>query len=665
MNRRILERKSPQEQIEILLKEIERLERSDFLTNLASRRGLYEHYVELDEDAKIHVMFIDIANFRKITDVYGYNLGDELLIYVGQLIKKTIDGYAARSDDNEFVVMIDGSVSEEQVVDIANSLMASLREMGIRKDILSLMSLSIGVVLNHSVTESFDDLFHKGATVLYQAKHNHDSKCVLYHEADKIVERNRTIELEMEDALLDRQFHVFLQPKVNMVTSKLYGAEALCRWIHPVDGLRSPAVFIPLFEKNGFISKLDMYMFEEICRLKAEWKKQEAPYRDILISVNMSRLHLFDKRFPDTLAQIADKYNIEHNELEIEITESVFVKDSNELIDNVKRLKEYDFQVSIDDFGSGFSALNLLKDLAVDTIKIDQSFLYGSGATPRGKKVIRNIIAMCLDLKLDVITEGIETKEQVDFIKQCGCQFAQGFYYAKPLCVDDFIVFAKEHLVHTLSSYRFPLNGDLKSADGGMEMVINGEGLEYQHGIYSDSKSMHFPGGPKEMNTLFVPPEAIVNESFTVGMWFRADELQYWVCTMYIKFESGFLSFIPYSWEDEGVSDVRIRDSRNVNGWYDIRTAPLSAKTWYHYMVSYDAKKEIAVAYINGKVAGVLENVPTNRYVKWIILGGDVFQPSFVGNICELTIYNEVKDEKFINQLYKSYVDDERFIGDS
>lgn len=663
MDWKILADKTLQEQIDILQREIIRMEQSDYLTSLASRKGLYEYYNNLDKGQIIHMMFIEINNFKKINDVYGYDMGDNLLINVGELIKSCVNGFASRTEGNEFVVIIDSGMSVEDVAKSADKLVSSMSDMDFRKDILSIVSLSVGVVLNQEVTTSFDELFQKGSTSLYQAKHNKEGKVALYHEADKLVELNRTIELEMEKALAERQFHVYLQPKVNMVSSKLYGAEALCRWIHPVDGLRSPGLFIPVFEKNGFISKLDMYMFEEICRLKAKWKEEEAEYANLLISVNMSRLHLYNKVFPETLAEIADKYNIDHNELEVEITENVFVKDSNELIDNVKRLKKLGFQVSIDDFGSGFSALNLLKDLDVDTIKIDQSFLHGSGETIRGKKVIRNIIAMCLDLKLDVVTEGIETREQVDFIKQCGCQVAQGFYYARPMCIEDFIVFAKEHLVHTLNSYRFPLDGELKSVDGSMEMFINGEGLEYQEGIFKNSKSMHFPGGPKEKNTLFVPPESIVNESFTVGMWFNADILQYWVCTMYIKFESGFLSTIPYSWEEEGISDVRIRDSRVVEGWYDIRTAPLSEKTWYHYVVSYDAKKEIATAYIDGKVAGVLENVPTNRYVKWIILGGDVFQPSFIGRICELTIFNEVKDANFISDLYDSYVNDENFIG--
>ena len=143
-------------------------------------------------------------------------------------------------------------------------------------------------------------------------------------------------------------------------------------------------------------------------------------------------------KFPDMLVEIADRYGIDHSELEIEITESVFVKDSEELIRNVKMLKDRHFIVSIDDFGSGFSALNLLKDLPVDIIKIDQEFLNSSGDDDRGKKVLRNVINMCKDLKLDVVTEGIETEEQRDFIVRCGCQIAQGYFYSKPLPVDEF-----------------------------------------------------------------------------------------------------------------------------------------------------------------------------------------------------------------------------------
>ena len=155
MNREILEHKSLQEQVEILLNEVERLEKSDSLTSLASRRGLYEYYIAMERDKNVHVMFIEINNFKKINDVYGYHMGDELLTHTGELIKSCVEGFAARTEGNEFVVIMDAGMSEEEVVKCADKLMAGMHDMDVRKDILSHVSLSIGVVLHHSVTELF------------------------------------------------------------------------------------------------------------------------------------------------------------------------------------------------------------------------------------------------------------------------------------------------------------------------------------------------------------------------------------------------------------------------------------------------------------------------------------------------------------------------------
>ena len=245
-----------------------------------------------------------------------------------------------------------------------------------------------------------------------------------------------------------------------MVSSELVGAEALARWIHPVDGIRPPAAFIPLFEKNGFISQLDLYMFEETCRIKSTWKGTK--YEHIPISINMSRLHLYNQAYPDQLVEIAGRYQIPTNELELEVTESIFLKDSTELIRMINQLQDRGFMISIDDFGSGFSALNLLKDLNANTIKLDREFLSDSSNSTRGKKIIRNVIALCLDLKMDVVTEGIETKDQIDFITRCGCQIGQGYYYAKPLCEKDFVTFAEEYLTNIRDSFVFHLDGDPK-----------------------------------------------------------------------------------------------------------------------------------------------------------------------------------------------------------
>ena len=260
----------------------------------------------------------------------------------------------------------------------------------------------------------------------------------------------------------------------------------------------------------------------------------------------MSRLHLYNKKFPDMLVEIADRYSIDHSELEIEITESVFVKDSEELIRNVKMLKDRHFIVSIDDFGSGFSALNLLKDLPVDIIKIDQEFLNSSGDDDRGKKVLRNVINMCKDLKLDVVTEGIETEEQRDFIVRCGCQIAQGYFYSKPLPVDEFDKFANEYITNDDTSYVFRLNGNVKSDDGKLEADTKCfSELKFDTGIFKESKALVFPGGPKEEQVIELPHEILSSDSFMVSMWIYPTEEHSWRCALYVKYETGFFGINP------------------------------------------------------------------------------------------------------------------------
>lgn len=631
----------------------------DYLTNLPNRRSLYQYYLGVDKDSTLHAMFLDVDNFKRVNDVYGHSMGDKLLICISEFLQVHSDGFISRIGGDEFVILMNGSVDADTVPKMAEKLIAEFKEMDFRNDILSLISLSIGIILNQPVSQSLDDVLSKCDTAMYQAKYNGKNRYTIYKAYDTTFEVSRNIEAEMESAIENREFVVYLQPKINMVSSELYGAEALSRWIHPVDGLRAPLLYIPIFEKNGFISKLDLYVFEEVCRLKASWAGQK--YEHIPISVNMSRLHLYNKQLPELLESIAAKYGVSNNELELELTESTFIKDSVELIEMVIRLREKGFVVSIDDFGSGFSALSLLKDLPADTIKIDKGFLQESSNTARGKKVIRNVIALCKDLKMDVVTEGIETKEQVDFITSCGCQIAQGFYYSRPLSIDDFVKYCEENLTNPLENYRFRLNGDLKSDDGSMEGVIKGEGFEYGPGIYSDAKALHFPGGIKETNLVNFPPNVIVNDSFTISLWIKAEKLHQWTSALFVKFETGFVSLVPLAWE--GHSDFRIRDVKEINGWYDVSGCQLPENTWIHYVATYNAKTETSVAFLNGEVVGKLEDVPTNRFANWVALGGDVYQPSFVGYLCELVIYNEAKDYDFVKQLHQDYVTKENFIA--
>ena len=657
----------------------------DYLTGLPNRRGLYTTYAGLGEDTLLHAMFVDIDNFKRINDIYGHSMGDELLICISAHIKSVTDSFSARIGGDEFVVLMDGELTHEEVCARAERLIEGMEELDFRKDILSLISLSIGIVFDQHARQSLDEVLSRCDAAMYQSKYNGKNQYTIYDSEDRTFEISRDIELEMEDALARGEFKVFFQPKVNMVTSEIVGAEALSRWQHPKDGLRLPAVYIPVFEKNGFISKLDMFIYEEACRCKASWR--DRTYGDLPISVNMSRLHLFDRGFPMQLMRIADRYGVPYDELEIEITENVFVKDAQELIRMTMALQQIGFMVSIDDFGSGFSSLNLLKDLEVDTVKMDKEFLKSSSNTPRGRHIIRSVIAMCRDLKIQVVTEGIETKEQVDFISHCGCQIAQGFYYAGALDVERFEAFAAEHKRDALEAYRFRLDeGELKSLEGditarfagglpelsghggpdgtplsGETDTINRETFAYTDGIFRGHSAVAFPGGAVEHNVIEISPDAIVNDSYTVSMWLRPRELHMWAAVIYIKFETGFAAFCPLAWE--GHASFRIRDSREVNGWYDVTTCQLSTDMWWHIVISYNAMTETGICFVNGEPIAVVDDIPANRFVKRIMVGGDVFQPSFIGDICEVVFYNEAKDYDFVRELHRAYITSPDYIG--
>ncbi len=628
----------------------ERLAEIDYLTGLDNRRSLYSHFQTLPAGSYVHAMFIDLDNFKKVNDIYGHATGDELLIKVSEMIREQAKAFTARIGGDEFVLIFpEEEYDRNDVEEIAKALLGIIPHIDFRQDIMSWVSLSLGIVYHQSVSKGLDDILAKCDTAMYQAKFNGKAQYAVYKD-DKEAKYNHALEQEMEEALASGQFQVYLQPKINMVTSQIIGAEALSRWLHPTDGLRAPVKYIDLFERNGFITKLDYYIFEETCRIKASWTDQL--FASIPVSVNFSRRHLYNDRFPEELAEIADRYGIPHRELEIEITERVFIRDSEEIIQIVRALQEKGFLVSIDDFGSGFSALNLLKDIEIDTVKIDRGFLHTSSNNERGKKIIRNIIRMCKDLKVDVITEGVETPEQVHFLTSCGCQLAQGFYYATPLPLEEFIPFAEEYSTNPLDHFTFRLNGNLLSEDQGKCGLATGK-LSYVPGIYKDTLAAHFSGGNKLENVVEIPIDTIVNDSFTLSLWIRPEVNHIWTSAVYLKFETGFLSVNPLATDNASI--VRVRDSTEVHGWYDLPALALTENVWWHYVVSYNAKTETLSTYINGEASYQLEHVPTNFLVKWFLLGGDVFQPSFVGDMCELQIYNEPKDPDFVYKLHDSY----------
>lgn len=375
----------------------------------------------------------DIDKFKAINDMYGHDEGNRVLKLIADTVNRNLqDGetFSRINSDNYYILMLYSSDSDtaRRIGSLIQAIEYEITEF------VPVLSFGIYRITDKSVSiRRMGDLADIAKRTV---KYGDDSAYTFYSESmlEKMREEKR-IENEMQTALDMQEFCVFYQPKVSLDGKvNLTGAEALVRWIK--DGtVISPGKFIPLFEKNRFIVKLDYYIMDQVCQKIKQW---ESYYPHLLISVNMSRAHLRDPQFVEKLNDICLSHGVSTSSIEIEITESAAYGSLDVLTAVFKQLKDYGFHISIDDFGSGYSSLNMLKDLPADVLKIDRAFLAESNSNKRANDILGYVIRMAGSLGMHTICEGIETDEQAKLLGGLGCEMAQGFYFAKPMPSDSF-----------------------------------------------------------------------------------------------------------------------------------------------------------------------------------------------------------------------------------
>lgn len=383
-----------------------------------------------DLDRKYAVIQFDVIGFKFINDKYGEAIGTEMLHHFNDVMDMycTEDQLYSRLSADVFMLVI----PYNEISDIFSFIRGLEAGMSGFKDIK--YSFAFGVYLVEDRTMPTRLMGDSAGIARAQIKGNALENIGFFNKEVKANLRNkRTIEERMKAALDNNEFAMYLQPKYSISHSSIIGAEALVRWIDPEDGIIPPDKFIPVFEKNGFVIKIDEYIWECACKHIRKWI--DNGINPVPISVNVSRVHLTDSQFLDHLDEMIKKYDIPKKFLELEITESADNINSNAMI---KLAKVKGFKLLMDDFGSGYSSLNTLKNTPFDVLKIDRSFFSSSMETQRGKKIISHTISMSQDIGLEMIAEGVETKEQADFLYNCGCDAAQGFLYSKPVPEDVF-----------------------------------------------------------------------------------------------------------------------------------------------------------------------------------------------------------------------------------
>ncbi|MGI6200076.1 MAG: EAL domain-containing protein [Christensenellales bacterium] len=408
----------------------------DRLTGFYSKDYFYQRVGEVlrqNPDKAYDLICSDIENFKLINAVFGLAAGDSLLIAIGELYAKLIgsQGICGRFNADQFVCLIERR--QEYREEYFAALEARINEISGSKSIL--MKWGVYAIEDRSVhvEQMCDRLFFAVNSI----KGHFDKHVAFYDDAlrGKML-MEQAITNSMETALEQDQFAVYLQPKYTVKNSKLSGAEALVRWDHPNRGFLSPGLFIPLFEKNGFITRLDQYVWEKSCAMLKRWDEKGYPH--IPISVNVSRADIYNADIADILVGVVAKYGLSPSRLHLEITESAYTENPHQIVETVRRLRDLGFVVEMDDFGSGYSSLNMLNSMPVDILKLDMRFVQSETAKPLDRGILRFIMDMAMTMGLSVVAEGVETREQLEYLREIGCTYVQGFYFAKPMPMSQF-----------------------------------------------------------------------------------------------------------------------------------------------------------------------------------------------------------------------------------
>ncbi|MGN0482067.1 MAG: EAL domain-containing protein [Lachnospiraceae bacterium] len=410
----------------------------DALTGIYNAPAFYRRTRKmLDENPQKEFAMIygNIDCFKVINDLFGRTVGDEVLRTLARKNKELMNGHGTygRIAADDFVCCCPSEFLDEKMLDKACGFL--FRALDVEYQV----NIHMGVYLIEQKNEKqpVSQMCDRARMAAETVKGKYGKHYAYYNDSlrQKMLEEQMIIR-DLDQALEQHQFFIQIQPIYDVNTKTIASGEALVRWRHPVKGIIPPFKFIPVFEKNGMISRVDYYVWEEACKTVAEMKKQG---RSVPISVNVSRINLSNPHLCEDILALLDKYHLTTKDIKLEITESAYTENPDQLMEAVRKLKEGTFDILMDDFGSGYSSLNMLKDLPVDILKVDMRFMDEAQMSEKTINVVTSIVRMAKWIKMVVVAEGVETQEQSQFLESIGCDRIQGYLYSKPLDVEAFM----------------------------------------------------------------------------------------------------------------------------------------------------------------------------------------------------------------------------------
>ena len=405
--------------------------------------GLYNRDAFLREAALIlgarygvdySIVCMDISCFKIINDLFHVETGNLILRTAAEYFKEKLNprtSISCRSDADHFILCV--PTEELEIERLIKELDTKIQSLHISHNIL----FFAGIYPVEKRDLPVDQMCDRAGMALRRIKGSYLTRWAYYDSKmrDQMIEE-LLISGNLETALLEHQFTIFLQPIFDPRKNTVVSAEALVRWFHPIHGMVSPGKFIPVCERNGFIVRLDRFVWEEACRLQR--KRLDAGKDVVPISVNLSRLNFYSTDLPDFLSSLMGKYDLEPWMLKLEVTESAYTDNQLQLLDVISTFRELGFSILMDDFGSGYSSLNMLKDMPLDTLKVDMAFIRELEKSKRVAIILKFIVELAEELGMGVVVEGVETKVQADYVASLGEVAIQGYYFSRPLPIPDY-----------------------------------------------------------------------------------------------------------------------------------------------------------------------------------------------------------------------------------
>ena len=422
----------------------------DLLTNIPNRTLLMDNLTTFinntsNKEKYAALLFLDIDNFKKVNETFGHNVGDNLLKQVAHKIEDIIGNHEifARVSGDKFVILIpslptDKTEAENSTLKYINTINTQFSKALMVAGEEYHLTFSIGVVLFKNETSAFD-ILKRAETAMYEAKKNARGSNQFYESSMSTSTKEvLSIENDIHKAIQNNTFHINYQPQMDVKENKIIGAEALIRWDHPEKGLIPPSKFIPIAEESGIIIKLEEWIFNAVFKdIKTLFESTKGSQLTH-IAINVSTIHFLQPSFVDKLMLLIQKYKIKPEWVELEITESGIMRNIDDAIKKIKDLKNFGFTFSIDDFGTGYSSLAYLKELPVDTIKIDQSFILNMNENKGDAMIVESVVAIGQKFNLKILAEGVETTAALDYLKKIKCDTYQGYLGYKPMTLEDF-----------------------------------------------------------------------------------------------------------------------------------------------------------------------------------------------------------------------------------